>query len=216
MSAHSGGVWETSSSVARPGHRSRSNVEKMQCSCCSVAAPGSKLQCNAHRKLPRKVHCTAVRRERLSPADGLASSPDFVDPTASPSTRVQLREPRSLGHARTRESVTMNKTLVWLLAGGAVLVLGGVATWIWHRRSKARAKLDEQPPAPEPDDEPLPKTETTAPPSMSWEQFDLRAHTPRRRRPATRRRPNPSNRRRPCSRISQPNSNHRRPSPSSS
>ena len=69
----------------------------------------------------------------------------------------------------------MSKKLVWILAGGAVLVLGGAAIWLWRRRSKSPAKPSEQPPAPEPDDMPVPRTEPTRaqPPSMAREQFDL-------------------------------------------
>jgi hypothetical protein len=49
--------------------------------------------------------------------------------------------------------MAISKTLAWVLAGGAVVALGGVAVWWWRRRRSKAAKL-EQPP--EPDRKPPP------------------------------------------------------------
>jgi hypothetical protein len=47
--------------------------------------------------------------------------------------------------------MAINKTLVWILAGGAALALGGAAIWWWRRRAKTKAhdeQLEPQPPNP--------------------------------------------------------------------
>ncbi|PRP96095.1 hypothetical protein [Enhygromyxa salina] len=47
--------------------------------------------------------------------------------------------------------MAINKTLVWILAGGAALALGGVAIWLLRWRANAAVVLEEeQPMTPEP------------------------------------------------------------------
>lgn len=55
----------------------------------------------------------------------------------------------------------MSRTLVWILAGGAVLAVGGAAIWWWRRRSKSAKHNGEQPPPPEPGDTASPETDST-------------------------------------------------------
>jgi hypothetical protein len=46
--------------------------------------------------------------------------------------------------------MAINKTLVWILAGGAALALGGAAIWWWRRRAKAKARSEQIEPDPDP------------------------------------------------------------------
>jgi hypothetical protein len=54
--------------------------------------------------------------------------------------------------------MAINRTLVWILAGGAALALGGAAIWWWRRRAKTKARgeqLEPQPPHPGQDIPPI-------------------------------------------------------------
>jgi hypothetical protein len=60
-----------------------------------------------------------------------------------------------------REAISMpiNKTLVWILAGGAAVALGGVAIWLWRRRANSAALAGDEQPEPEPPGPETPRPE---------------------------------------------------------
>jgi hypothetical protein len=74
-------------------------------------------------------------------------------------------------------SINMSRTLVWILAGGAVLALGGAAIWLWRKRSKSAKRNGEQPPPPEPGDTPSPETEKNTMPPRATTQTSAATDT---------------------------------------
>ncbi len=92
--------------------------------------------------------------------------------------------------------MAINKTLTWVLAGGAVVALGGAAIWWLRRRRRSKlaaVKLEERPPTPEPDRK------------SSKEQIETISSTFLRENPTTIDSPHRRHARcaRPCSRMPQ-------------